>query len=232
MNNSNLNENYNPTSTNDIIFLYVCGPVAVVGFLLSILSAFIFSSDHFKLTNHPNLFAYLRIECTFMAVNLFIKIIFAITNNNKWKYIAETLFAKIVYTYLNGYLSSILETCVTVSNILSTVCCLAMLEQTPKGAIKFVSSQRPFFVMALVFIVSGFIFIYIIFYTEASHKGPSVTLTLEFFKSTHSIFDSIAFTVRDVVLLFVLIILNVLMVVRIRRILSKKMEIVSNQSPG
>lgn len=224
-----MNETSTQLTANDIIFLYACGPVAVAGFLLCLLSTIIFSHSEFK---SQNLFVYFRFECAFMTLNLLIKILFTISNNNQFR--VAPLFSAILYVYLNGYVSSVLETCVTLSNIFSSTCCLSAMtagatNSLLNSTIKYVAGLNPYFVMIVSVLAAALLFIYSIFTIEYSPRN--VTFVIEFFKANHTYFDSVAFTTRDIVLLLLLISLNVLIAIRIRRKFGKKM-LVSKHNAG
>ena len=232
-------------NTNDIIFLYACGPVSLLGFLLCLTSTLVFSSSEFKsssLSHH--LFTYLRFECVFMTANLFIKILFTISNSKQWRDEVNIHFAKIVYIYLNGYLSSVLETCVTLSNIFSSTCCLSITTTSRNrngesssssfnSTIKAISMLNSYLLMGVSCLLAALVFLHLIF--SISYDGSEenfIMFNADFFKPIHAYFDFFAFTTRDVLLLIVLITLNLIMAVRIRHKLSKKLTRVSRHSAG
>ena len=229
MNSSNISSNvYVPwslktASIDDIILLFVCVPVSILGFIFCTASAFVLWRGDFK----ENLFVYLRIECILMAFDLFITSIKSLsplymcrtTSKSNCPVIHWSSIPVVIDVIFFSYILSPTEAAALVSDIFAALYCLLMLNHNRNKLEQFIFNLNPFITIGVAYIILSIMFIYLCFVNV-------YLFHFDFVISNRIYFDLIAFSIRDGLFLFVLIVLNVIIAYKVKSSLKKKMEIV------
>jgi hypothetical protein len=208
-------------SKDDLIYLFACLPISVLGCFFCLASVYVLRSSEFK----ENLFIYLRLECMLMALDLFITSIrsvspvFMCRTSKSVCPVPTSSFPVIVDVVMFLYIPSPTEATALVTDIFAALNCLIMIHPNRNKLEQFIFNMNPFvtigvayFLLALMFIYQCFTNVYLI------HSN--------FVISNRIYFDLIAFSIRDGLFLFILIILNVIIAWKVKSSLRKKMNIV------
>lgn len=108
----------------DMIFLYACLVIGLLGFVLNFLCIIILFNREFK----ENFYNYLKIECAFEAIALTIGA-FRIASSCKSCPISNTLFSKVYFVYFLVFANSVFEMCILTCQILSAYTCYAFINR-------------------------------------------------------------------------------------------------------
>lgn len=218
------------------IYTFACGPVTAIGFILCLICILIFSSAEFK---DQKLFTYLKFECLFMLIDNFIcflPAIFTDTFDSSISKFNETLLSKVINLYLYYFLASVLEFCALLSSIFVALSCYAMLhslnQSGNRGCFAFLATLSPYKTTLFGFIISIIVFIYQPFcgHIQSSENVQNNFITIDFFESNLQIFELVTFTIRDGLLLAILLTIDCLLVVKIKKNLNHKMSTMGNKN--
>ena len=227
MNSSNLSWNsYIPfslqTATNEsLIYIFGCLPISVFGFFFCVASVYVLWSSEFK----ENLFIYLRIGCILMAIDLVTAVIRSILRG----FICRTQACPIPNPFLQvllllfAYFPSPIEASALVTDIFASFNCLIMLKHNRNKFEEFIFNLNPYVTIGVVYLIFSLVFIYQCF-TNA------FLFNLDFVISNKIYFDLITFSIRDGLLLLILIIFNIIIAIKVKLNLKKKIAIVKENS--
>ena len=206
------------TATNEsLIYLFACVPISFLGFFFCIASVYVLWSDEFK----ENLFIYLRIECMLMALDLILAGFRSLFRG----FACRTSTCPIPNTFVQvlivlfTYFPSPIEASALATDIFASLNCLIMLKPNRNKFEQFIFNLNPFVTIVFVFLTFSLIFIYQCFTNIDLYY-------LDFVISNQIYFDLIAFSIRDGLLLLILILLNVIIAWKVKSSLRKKMSIV------
>ena len=207
-------------SLDDSITLFGCLPISVLGVFFCLASVYILRSSEFK----ENLFVYLRIECMLMAFDLLITSIRSLGHlymspTSKSVYPATNSFRAAVEMVLFFYIPSPTEATALITDIFAALNCLIMLKTNRNKFEQFIFKMNPFITIFVAYLLLSLMFIYH-FFTDVN------LFNSDFANSNRFYFDMIAFSIRDGLFLFILIVLNVIIAFKVKLSLKKKMEIV------
>lgn len=222
------NQSYDSTSCynlrlrnlDDMVFIYACSPVCFLGFFLCLSSAYIFSRADFK----ENFFAYLKIECVLMTIDLAINFLVSfaalyLCSCDECSYQMK-VFTDVISQYLLIFLPSPIEATALVADIFAALNCLFMLRKQQKRQL--ISKLNPHLTMLIVFILFSLVFSY--------QLVSKIVSRIDFIIDNENYFNLITFTIRDGLILGILLISNVLLGWQVRKNLKKKLTIVENGS--
>lgn len=187
----------------DIIFIFVCAPVCIAGFFLCMVSAYVLASQEFK----EKFFAYLRLECILMAIDLAIASARSLAPVYMCRTTIKTcppqpnLFLVAIDTYIFAYLPSPIEAAALVADILASLTCLFMIKKKRNKLEQFIFDMNP-----NIFILSAFAFNAVMFGYQIFTNA--LLFSSEFIITNRIYFDLVAFSIRDGLFLTVLLILN------------------------
>ena len=222
------NQSYDSQSCNnlrlrnldDIIFIYACSPVCFLGFFLCLSSAYIFSRADFK----ENFFAYLKIECVLMTIDLAVNFLLSFSalylcSCEECSYQMK-VFTDVISQYLLIFLPSPIEATALVADIFAALNCLCMVRKQQKQQL--ISKLNPHLTMIAVFVLFSLVFSY--------QLVSKIVSRIDFIIDNENYFNLITFTIRDGLVLVILLISNVLLGWQVRKNLKKKLTIVENGS--
>lgn len=212
-------------TTDDFIFIFACAPVSIVGFFLCLSSAYVFFSSEFK----EKLFGYLRIGCILMTIDLCITSFRSLAPTYMCRTTTKTcpvqtnMFPVVIDTYIFAYWPSGTEASALITDILAAVICLFMIKKDKNRLEKFIFDINPYKIMPIVYFFSALTFFYQVFTNR-------YLLYFEFVIQNRIYFDLVTYSIRDGVLLTILLVLNTLIGWQVRQSMKKKMTIVSGSS--
>ena len=227
MNSSNSSSNsYIPwslqTATYDsLIYIFGCLPISALGFVFCVASVYVLWRSEFK----ENLFIYLRIECILMAFDTFLSTIRSPLRGFLCRTSACPVpnpFVQVLLVFFT-YFPSPTEASALVTDIFASFNCLIMLKHNRNKFEEFIFNLNPFVTVLVVYLIFSLIFIYQCF-TNTN------LFYLDFVISNRIYFDLITFSIRDGLLVSILIILNVIIAFKVKSNLKKKMAIVKVNS--
>jgi hypothetical protein len=201
----------------DLISIFGCLPISVLGFFFCIANAYILWSSKFK----GNLFVYLRIECMLMAFDLLITSIRSLgpiyrsPTSNSFRAVAEVVFFV--------YLPSPTEGTALITDIFAALNCLIMLKTNRNRFEQFIFNMNPFVTIGVAYFLLSLMFIYQCF-TNVYFFHSDFVISNRFY------FDLIAFSIRDGLFLFILIVLNVIVAWKVKLSLRKKINTLNEAS--
>jgi hypothetical protein len=226
--------------TENIFFCYTCPIISLNGLVLSLFCLSVLMNSEFK----QNFYNFLKIEIFFITLNFIIgtlkPLFHCYYSPTRGKY-----YSVIYFIYFINYLSSVLEQSVYLCNILSTVefyLLISNKQQSKFNILKMINSKL---IGLFVFISSLILFLYQTFEFDIRsykiYQPPFYNLssTTDFFTIEKSKFsftnffrvNKIAgFVMRDFINLLILIFLNILIYLNIRKSIRRKLEIQSNVS--
>ena len=208
-------------SNEDLIYLFGCLPISVIGIFFCLASVYVLTSSEFK----ENLFIYLKIECMLMALDLLLAAIRSLSR----AFICRTSYCPIpttsvqVFIVVLQYIPSPTEASALVTDIFASYNCLIMLKPNRNKFEQIIYNLNPFATIGVTYLIFSLIFIYQCF--------TNVYLFyLDFVISNRIYFELITFVIRDGLFLSILIILNVMIAFKVKSSLKKKMAIVKENS--
>ena len=154
-------------SKDDLIFIFACAPISILGVIFCASSVYILWSNEFK----TSLFTYFRIECILMTVDLLITSIRSLapiymcrtTTKSNCPVPTGSLLPVVIDTYIFAYLPSPMEATALVTDIFAAIYCLIMIKPNRNRIEMFIFDVNPFLITAVVFILVALMFIYLCF---------------------------------------------------------------------
>lgn len=207
-------------TTDDIIFIFVCAPVSIFGCFLCLISAYFFSSEEFK----EKLFRYLKIECILMAIDLSITSFRSLAPLYMCRTTTKTcppqlsLFPVIIDTYIFAYVPSPVEACALAVDIFAALNCLFMVNQHQSWFQQFIVNLNPY----IMLLTTATFFATMFFYQVFTNK---YLFYIDFIIVNRKYFDIVTYSIRDGLLLAVLIVLNFMISLNVKKSLARKMTI-------
>ena len=225
--------------------IMVCPLVSLVGFMLHILCYLVFSSSFFrkidkeKFKNYE-LYYYLRVESIFIGFNLFFQTMRPIFLNYS---IYDTLASRIYELYVLSYFAGVLEMSAILCHILSTVNFFIVISNRNQTCFKHMCPNMVHYnrlMSVCIFLFSFVQFSYINFSqniirvrSEGVDSSKNETHTeiqwdyairpTEFGRTVYAkVLEVIAFVLRDVLVVLVLIVLNLLIYVKVNKSIKYK----------
>jgi hypothetical protein len=225
-NNLTGNQKYENGFSAKFVYLFVVSLASVCCIIFTCTNVTVFSNQQFK----EKLFAYLKLESIFITLDLIIMAVFPMYDFTASD-VSRSLFACVYHKYGKIYLASILEMSAIISSIFASINCLVLIDsQSNNYLFKLANSFNPYLVALLEIVFSAVIFLYQLFQHDIVEKemGKYFDAPTDFSRTQLSyILELSTFILRDVVLVIVLILINVLMVIEVKKSLNKKLEITS-----
>ena len=215
-----IRKNSTNSTVADIIMLFVNPSVSVIAIAFSILIIFVLSKSDFK---EPS-YRYLKYQSYFVLTNLLIKALqplyycFDLCETSKYR------FVQIYTIYFVFYLSSVLEMVAYSCSVCSGLYCILNISSSPfKRYILKVLSHGKCLIMGL-FVVSALLYLvqplgYKIQDNEENgyiHKGASFNILLY-----------VANIFRDAVNSFLLILIDITLIIKLRKIMKEKLSLIN-----
>ena len=226
--------NISTQSNNDIFFLYIIPVICILCLLLNMLNFLIFSTKIFK----EVLFQYFKMQSLFICLNLLIKCLFPLyyckTCSTASMYISQFYFK-----YFIVYAASVLEMSAILCQIISTYFCFRLISK------KQTTFHCSYVLISLfVIAISGLVYLYQLFEYQINEyelilNFVGYTKNMTIFKTEYgsfhfnvvmSIIEIAAFTLRDGLSSVVLIVLNILIFIKVRKNLKRKKRMVMEKS--
>ena len=225
-------------------FWWICVPLASLIGLISNLACFLtFNSPEFKSKSKikANMYGYLKIEAFFIILNLSLQIFRFIVFE---KTVRLNLLSKIYELYMLWILAGMLEMSALLSHLASTID-FYMIIKNKEIDFKWFQNVSKYFIAILMFVLSFLSFSYMIFcFKVNSWKIESLnefnqTITdliytideTEFQKTRiKTVIEIVAFVTRDCLINIVILFLNILIVVHVKKSLKKKQRIIYKPS--
>ena len=208
--------------TNDVFFLYITPIICFFGLILNLLCIIVFSKKEFK----EVLFKYFKMESIFVCFIFLIKCIQPIYYCNTCE-LSRSYFAQFFYKYFSVYLTSVFEMSAILCQICSASYCLNLIRKNVYNL------NCSYILMAIVMImVSGVVFLFQLFqYSINEHQIVELDANKTIYKTETyeiinlkivSVIEIVSFSIRDGLLSAVLIVLNILLFVEIKRKMKQK----------
>ena len=203
-----------------LILVYITPVVSLVGILLSIIMLKIFTSNDFKDIS----FKYIKYQTLFSLFNLIIKVSQPIYYCKLYKCdISHTEFVQYYYIGILTYVSSICEMVAQYCNIFSGLFCTIYVCEQMK-IFKFLSFHK--YTLILIVLLSGILFSFQIFQKEIINKNDSY-VTQNKNETYLSYFEYTANIIRDGLSSLLLIIIDLLLLWKLRNIMKEKLRLLN-----
>jgi hypothetical protein len=214
------------------IFLYVCPTLGMVGLFLNILVLVVLSDAQFKET----LYRYLQIEAIFIGINLFVNCLRPI-HYYKTNWLSVSRFSYIYLVYALHFLASVLEMAAILAQLCSTIDFYLLISSSHKKFKLFSVLAYHKTIGSLIILLSFLLYAYQIFDKKIACYTVAYQNTLRqvcrdertrFSETTvKKAFEIGVFILRDLVLLMLLMSLNVLIFLRVKRSMKNKRSILN-----
>jgi hypothetical protein len=217
----------------DFEFLtYLTPPVTISGTILCSLCIVVFSQPSFG----QKLYKFLKYESIFIACDLLIKSGSPVTYCKSCA-LSTTLFSCVYLIYFCVYLSSICEMSALICNILSALFChlhiskLRMQKPVKPSLLFVLININHRIIVCFIVLFSACLYSYQLFQFEINHVGNStiqsenfyvVEPTSFYYSDLNMSLEIISHSIRDGFNLTILIIVNTLLIIKIRRNLKQK----------
>lgn len=200
----------------ETIIFFVGTPLGTLGFTLRLLIIQVFSSVEF---NHKALL-YVKIGSIFVALNLIIMTLRSISTNFMcMSYFCRSLTRNqmILRTYVFNYLPSPLEASALVAQIFASFLYLGQSNR------KYITlNSNPNRIMLTTFVVFAILFSYQLF-------SEPLLFNFEFITKHIHFFSLLTFTIRDFLMLVILIVLNVKVKLHMKKSMERKVRVLGNR---
>ena len=211
-------------SKDDLIYLFACLPISVLGIFFCASSAYVLWSSEFK----ESLYKYLRIECILMTLDLIIISFRSLAPVFMCRTVLKancplptSSFPVLIDVIIFFYLPSPTEATALVADIFSAINCMILLSSRTHNRLEnFILELNPFITVLLTYLLFSLMFIYQCFTNVYIFHS-------DFIISNRIYFDIIAFSIRDGLFLTVLLVLYGIINFKVKSSLKKKMSIVS-----
>lgn len=206
----------------DAIIVYACVPLGIVGFALRLVIIWVFSSSVFK----DKSTVYLKISCVFVSMSLFLITIRSIATY----YMCMSplcqelnLNQTILKTYVFIYLPSPIEASALSAQIFALHSHLAQSKlKKPTGLrLRFLNSN-PYRVMLITFVTFAILFSY-------QFLCNPLLFDFKFFRQHFKLLSILTFTIRDFVLLAILMALLLKIKANMKKSMDKKVRIMGSR---
>lgn len=218
--NDSIGENREPVYFYESLIITV---VCTFGLITCIINVVVFSRKQFK----EKLFFYLKIESIFMGV-CFLIYIFTPLSQCKSCLVSKSLARNIFSLIFEIYIMSVNDMSSLMTKIMATINCIVMVDRKAAGFLIVFNKINVYMVLIFEIAFSSLLFLYQIFQRNIIRiENDSFKLVhTEFYNSqANYILDTVSYTIRDGLLVIMLIALNVFMLIIIRRNLSQKQTI-------
>jgi hypothetical protein len=203
-----------------LILVYITPVVSLVGILLSIIMLKIFTSNDFKDIS----FKYIKYQTLFSLFNLIIKVSQPIYYCKLYKCdISHTEFVQYYYIGILTYVSSICEMVAQYCNIFSGLFCTIYVCEQMK-IFKFLSFHK--YTLIVIVLLSGILFSFQIFQKEIVNVNNSY-VTQNRNETYLSYFEYTANIIRDGLSSLLLIIIDLLLLWKLRNIMKEKLRLLN-----
>ena len=206
------------TATNEsLIYIFGCLPISVFGFFFCVASVYVLWSSEFK----ENLFIYLRIECIIMSFDLLLSTIRSPLRGFLCRTsdcLLPNPFVQVLIILLI-YFPSPTEATAIITDIFASLNCLIMLKPNRNKFEQIIFNLNPFVTIVVAYLIFSLIYVYQCF-------TSLFLFHFDFVISNQIYFDLITFSIRDGLLVLILIILNVIIAIKVKSNLKKKIAIV------
>ena len=237
----NLDSSYHDNITNQYIWLpgkpnimdlYLCTSIAILGLILNIISFYIFSDKKFV----QLMYKYLKMESLFIIINLFFQSFRPIYYlRSDW--ISKSFIANIYEFYILEFFVSTLEMSAIIMRLLSTFDFCISINRMNKR-INFLSLISYKLVTIIVFCISVLSFIYLLFTRKIvpqkvfeidknnrviNERTIYLLLDSDFVESSFKkIYEQCIYLTRDGFYLIILIVMNILILILVNQSIKKK----------
>jgi hypothetical protein len=228
-----------------VFYTHLCTLFGLFGFILCSMSIIVFSSSNFK----EKLYKYLKMESTFMALNLLIQIFRPIAYCDPFCQISRSYISNLYVYIAIVYLASIFEMSAFFFNILAASHLLSLMSPENKLAkyLQFEISHRLMVIFIVGFSASLFSFqlfqfkivpaCYLLNYynlTSISELASANLYAIECtaFHSSRTKFylEKVSMSIRDGIGMMVMIILNILLLIKFKMNIKKKQYMLKSKS--
>jgi hypothetical protein len=217
----------------DHIFFCVMTPIIdIIGVILSITGLAILQNVQFK----ENVYKYLKVETLFICINLII-------SSLRPMYHCETVstyktkLIVIFQSYFRGYFGSCLEEAAFLCNLIATFQFYLMVANVKSSKFKRFARFNYKIVCFIVFLFSCVLFLYQIFefkiVSHMNNDNKTIYTTESINIEYHYLFNInriVAFSIRDFLNPFISIILNILIYLKVRRVIKRKKTLQKNKT--
>lgn len=214
----------------DYITVYGCTPLSLV---LSIFILF-YLVVLFRLKNEARLFIYLAIEAFYILIDTFISLFLPFIKCKGCFTNISPLFLDFLATYMLFNFSTVIEMCALLMAITAALNCYSMLAASTNKSYLFIFQLSPYLLALFVFIVSLLTFSYQYFGFEYTMLLNETYLRIrpnEFGSSqTFRILTLISFGIGDFLLVVLLIFINCIIIVKLKKNFNKSSTIMQNIS--
>lgn len=205
----------------------VVSSIGLLSILSTLMNIFIFSNAQFK----EKLFTFIKLESIFMCSDLSIIIMLP------FYYCKDCSFSKslaycINWKYFQVYLTSLCEMCALISSILASFTCLVS-NFSPIVKFKPIIDLNPYLVSVVSFVTSGLLFMFQLFQynIQKNIDGTFYLIDTEFRDSQlNNILQLMSFSIRDCLLIVILVVLNVFMMKKAKELLKNKARILKKST--
>lgn len=227
------NQSIKIESETDIYYGYVCPIIGIIGVFLNMIVFAIFSSSIFK----EILYKYLKLQALFIAMDLLFT---SFRPLYYWKHceISHSYVAHLYEKYLITYGASVVEMGAFVCLVLATLNYYLLIGSVMSAKRFFLARVSYIYVTFVVVVVSIVLFLYQLFeykivcgdmvLVSADHSRNTTKWICDIeyepfhYSTFHSINEIFAFFVRDGLNLIILVVLNVMLFVRVKKGIKKK----------
>lgn len=232
----------------DLYYGYICPFVGAIGVLLNLLVFLIFSSPIFK----EILYKYLKLNALFIGLDLLFTSFRPVFY---WKHleIAHSYPAHLYEKYLITYGASVVEMTAFVCLVLATFNYYLLIDNLLASQRFFFSRVSYIYVCVFIVIVSILLFFYQLFEykivcdniplsfwpfanisSDSNNNQTIYMCNIEYesfhYSTFHSVIEILAFFIRDGLNLILLILLNLMIFVRVKKGMNKKKSILNNNN--
>ena len=237
---SNVNNTLKNKLSQKLFACYIDVTINIFGIFLSSIAFVVFLSPKFK----ENMYNYIRIE---IISTIFTLLLYSFRATY---YCTDTVLStygyEIIYIFFR-YLRYVFEMNTTLMAILSSLCFYFVISNLENAKFNFISKTSYKLIISVIFVLNILIFLYLLFesdiveYFDNDFKNQSTLfenrpklfyLKTSYFARTlyHQIFEILAFLIENIICVLVLIIINLLIFMRLRKFMKNKVNIKRNAS--
>lgn len=230
------NKTIHINTDNDPMFLIVWPTVGIIGFVLNLFCFMVFNSHEFK----ENIYAYLKLECVFIGLDLFITALRPFHHNNKSDF-SRSFISQFYLVYLLIFFASVLEMSAFLCHITSTFDFYLLIinqQKAYKAIHKIPYPAKTFIIFAISFLL--FTYQLFVFYVgsedivesasnQTIHSYKIYKLSVYDFGGTKAKtgIEIFSFLLRDGFNLAVLIVMNILIFKKVNESMERKKSILN-----
>jgi hypothetical protein len=197
-----------------------------IGFICSIICFIIFNNSMFKL----NFYGYFKMEVLFISFDLLLSITTILIDCNDIQ-IRYEYFSNVYRIYFIAYLKSVMEFSINIYSLLGTLAFYSKIDgsnfmiKLNNKSYKTICSIA-FIVSILMFIFRAFDFKIVEYHSKISNTSLFITDKSDFSHTKFSIIINIVtFAIRDLFYVLILIVLNTLIFLKVKKLIKRKRTI-------